>query len=574
MADDSLWSRVTRPKRQHSLLALFLALSTLVSTAQTQTPTELFDQVWSIVEQRFYQEDLKGLDSKQLIEEAHSVLRNVRDPQRAVEIINSYLDRLQASHTQLFSGAEPEYYELLDVFCRGPQRANILALFSGEEPHYTGILIATKGPLVVDSVPGGPAALAGFLPGDEILSVEDQAFHPINSFRDREGQSLKVQVRREQQTLILTVSPIQIQPRQSFLDSIELSAKVLPGQFYNLGYVRMWSYAGEDFHKELKRVVRERFQSVDGLLLDLRGRWGGAQAQYLEIFGAAPRLTLKPRQGEALDIPGSFWAKPAALLIDASVTSGKEVLAYGFSKRGLGPLVGERTAGAVTAGSLHLLPDRHALYLATAEVLVDGQSLEGIGVSPSHQAETATLLTKSVSILENETLKKEIKWRANLDQSVRQNPHLDFSKPRTAEALVKIDRDNTAWAKSLVQAVGWPGHDLVGEREANLFWLLIQHTSDLEFQGECLELLRVAVKENNASATDLAYLEDRYRMLTGRPQIYGTQLKIENGVTRLWTIENPEQVENRRRAAGLESLQDYLEYWNLHDLPLDQVMIP
>ena len=104
--------------------------------------------------------------------------------------------------------------------------------------------------------------------------------------------------------------------------------------------------------------------------------------------------------------------------------------------------------------------------------------------------------------------------------------------------------------------------------------MLIQHTADLEFQGECLKLLRDAVKKNDASKTDLAYLEDRYRMFTGQPQLYGTQLQLRNGTMKLWTIENPKHVDDRRKRVGLGSLRQYLKFWNLHELPLEQVMIP
>jgi carboxyl-terminal processing protease len=70
------------------------------------------------------------------------------------------------------------------------------------------------------------------------------------------------------------------------------------------------------------------------------------------------------------------------LLVNGETRSGKEILAYGFKKYGIGPVVGERTAGAVVAGSAFFLGDGNLLYLAVADVDVDGERLEGRGVEP------------------------------------------------------------------------------------------------------------------------------------------------------------------------------------------------
>jgi len=75
--------------------------------------------------------------------------------------------------------------------------------------------------------------------------------------------------------------------------------------------------------------------------------------------------------------------KPVVILINGGTRSGKEILAYGFKTYGLGEVVGTRTAGAVLAGRAFLLSDDSLLLLAVADVLVDGQRLEGLGVTPT-----------------------------------------------------------------------------------------------------------------------------------------------------------------------------------------------
>ena len=77
------------------------------------------------------------------------------------------------------------------------------------------------------------------------------------------------------------------------------------------------------------------------------------------------------------------WRKPAALLINAGTRSGKEVLAYGFKKYGYGPVIGTRTA-ARRAGRAGL-PARRRRSAAAAGCgrAVDGERLEGRGVTPT-----------------------------------------------------------------------------------------------------------------------------------------------------------------------------------------------
>jgi carboxyl-terminal processing protease len=71
------------------------------------------------------------------------------------------------------------------------------------------------------------------------------------------------------------------------------------------------------------------------------------------------------------------------MLVNGGTRSGKEILAYGFKAYGVGEVIGERTAGAVLAGRAYLLSDGSLLLLAVADVLVDGQRLEGVGVMPT-----------------------------------------------------------------------------------------------------------------------------------------------------------------------------------------------
>jgi C-terminal processing protease CtpA/Prc len=151
-----------------------------------------------------------------------------------------------------------------------------------------------------------------------------------------------------------------------------------------IGYVHVWSYAGRVYQEALKQLISEgELKTADALVLDLREGWGGAVPEYLDLFNArAPTMRLRGRDGRT-ELDNVKWRRPAALLVNERSRSGKEVLAYGFGKYGLGEVIGSRTTGAVLAATAFLMGNGDLLLLAVDDVRVDGERLEGTGVEPT-----------------------------------------------------------------------------------------------------------------------------------------------------------------------------------------------
>ncbi len=130
--------------------------------------------------------------------------------------------------------------------------------------------------------------------------------------------------------------------------------------------------------------------------------------------------------------------------------------------------------------------------------------------------------------------------------------------PAAIDELEEIDRKNTARMKEIVAAHGWPGKSLVGEEGASNAWLLVQHADlDHEFQKECLALMEEAVKKGEATPVNLAYLTDRVLVAEGKEQLYGTQFIEIDGQLVPQPIEDEENVDRRRAAVGLGTLDEY-----------------
>jgi len=120
-----------------------------------------------------------------------------------------------------------------------------------------------------------------------------------------------------------------------------------------------------------------------------------------------------------------------------------------------------------------------------------------------------------------------------------------------------VHEANAAELQAVVAAHGWPTAALVGEDGAEAAWLVAQHAIGLpEFQRACLQALRAS----DAPAWQAAYLEDRIRVLEGRPQLYGTQFDWDaEGRMSPEPIEDPDSVDQRRAAAGLPPLAEAVE---------------
>jgi len=109
--------------------------------------------------------------------------------------------------------------------------------------------------------------------------------------------------------------------------------------------------------------------------------------------------------------------------------------------------------------------------------------------------------------------------------------------------LEKADSLNLSRAEAIIKNQGWPGPKIVGQQGSSTLFLVIQH-ADLQTQQKYLPMIRKAVSEGKAMASDLAYLEDRIAVAQGQKQIYGTQVQQdqETGDYYVPAILDPKQV--------------------------------
>jgi hypothetical protein len=132
------------------------------------------------------------------------------------------------------------------------------------------------------------------------------------------------------------------------------------------------------------------------------------------------------------------------------------------------------------------------------------------------------------------------------------------------EQIKEQDLINLNIVTSIVDKYGWIGSNFIGENANSTLFLVIQH-SNQETQEKYLPIIRDAVKNHKAKACDLALLEDRVAIGQGKKQIYGSQLtmNVKKGINVLSPIEDELNVNKRRKAVGLESIEEYVKCFGI-----------
>ncbi len=348
------------------LFAVLLALPVLAGDADMR----VFDQAWRTVRDRFYDDDLHGVDWKEIHDDYLPLAKQAQTPEELHSVINMMLGELSASHLVLM---EKEAYDV-----------HMAPEFTGQKTLRAGFE-ATEledGFFVGGVLEKGPAEKAGLELGDRIVSINGKApaecgllvdaggdpgipGHPHYFIHAEEGEEIEVTVRRtedgDEETYTVTPAPC------SMVQASRDSIRVIEQDGVKLGYIHLWHYLSPSIASALSGALRKEFKDCDGLVLDVRGRGGNVMVIY-QVLGSIKRR----------------WKKPVTCLIDENSRSAKEIFAFQWRKDKLGPLVGRRTAGAVLGCTFERMKDGSVLLVPVTDVLnlSGGAKLEGKGVAP------------------------------------------------------------------------------------------------------------------------------------------------------------------------------------------------
>ncbi|XZE36057.1 DUF6624 domain-containing protein [Pirellulaceae bacterium SH501] len=180
-------------------------------------------------------------------------------------------------------------------------------------------------------------------------------------------------------------------------------------------------------------------------------------------------------------------------------------------------------------------------------------SLPLCGVGHSQEAHQENVLEP--------VLRKELLERLEQDQAIRKESVAATDESRREKIFARmqaIDLSNTSRMKEIVAKYGWPSPKLVGRDGVQAAFLIVQH-SDFDFQKEVFPLVEKAFKDGEIPGQSYAMLLDRVLVRSGKPQVYGTQAKVDGSKITLEPIVDEANVDRRRHEIGLSPISEYMK---------------
>ncbi|MBR4125810.1 MAG: S41 family peptidase [Victivallales bacterium] len=250
---------------------------------------------------------------------------------------------------------------------------------------------------VVTTIEGTPAARAGVLPNDQIISIdgEDMAGRTTEEavalLRGEVGTVVSVTFRRPESEEDLTVELVRAEIPITRVDNIH----VIEGT--TIGYFSFHEFAGDapqEFEKALRQLVE---QQVTGVIIDLRQNPGGLVDQAVEICsmflpdkslvcsieGRNPENTIRHFTERRYHFPDNL---PVVLLIDGGSASAAEILSQCLKDYGRVTLVGERTFGKGIVQTSFEMPRGGMLKLTVAKYFTKSRTpIHEHGIEPDIQ---------------------------------------------------------------------------------------------------------------------------------------------------------------------------------------------
>lgn len=187
-------------------------------------------------------------------------------------------------------------------------------------------------------------------------------------------------------------------------------------------------------------------------------------------------------------------------------------------------------------------------------------SLAGAPVSAPDEA------GKSISHELEAMLAKDQEGRAEINEAMKR---FAPDSPEVGKLWFEQDRrdkENFARLEAMIEADGWPKRSVVGEKAATAVFLILQHAPH-EAQVRYLPLFREAVRTGEASKSQLALLEDRVLLQSGKKQLYGSQLVDHGDGLVFHPIEDEANVDRRRAEMGLEPIAEYAKSFGIEYVP-------
>lgn len=296
----------------------------------------------------------------------------------------------------------------LDTYSRFLTSGQLDETFSSIEGNFVGLGVELKAAddrlLILSVIAKGPAAEAGLVAGDMIVSVAGTSTAEVNPdfaadlLRGPEGTMVDVAIVKADGTKRL----VQVQRRRVDVPCVE-NVHIVDNDA-GIGYFRLTNFQ-KTTTREIEKALWDLHRlGMKSLVIDVRGNPGGLLSAAVEVadrFLPSGRIvTTRGRNArENFDYSAhrpNTWNIPLAVLIDSDSASASEIFAGAIHDHGRGRLIGQKSYGKGSVqGIFKMQTVKCGLCLTTAKFYSpSGQGISDRGVQPDVAVESTYIAAR------------------------------------------------------------------------------------------------------------------------------------------------------------------------------------
>jgi len=355
-------------------LLLLTGLSVFSGCNQADDPTmgapdRLYDEAWRILDNEYVDAGFNGQDWSHWRHHYAGQLKDYDDAYVAIQTMAASLN--------------DEYTRFLSPRAMDEQTMSIDSRLYG-----VGIQISMRDNklVVVTTIDDTPAERAGLMSKDLIthidghetagMSVEDAA----DRIRGERGTYVTLTIRRDGQKLVKRIMRDEIKLKSVF------SRKMNDPR---IGYIRLSSFISETMMDEMYQALAKN-KSKQGLILDLRGNYGGLFTNALDIAdlfldkGVMVYVVNRDHNRRVYEAhSGVDYSGPMVVLIDGGSASASEILSGALKDNHRATLIGSQSFGKGLVQKINTLSNGAGLNITISKYLTpDGTDINKKGIAP------------------------------------------------------------------------------------------------------------------------------------------------------------------------------------------------
>jgi carboxyl-terminal processing protease len=272
-----------------------------------------------------------------------------------------------------------------------------------------GSLISLRNNKVIITEPyeGMPAALAGLIPGDEILAIDGESMqgkaitYVSDHLKGQPNTSLTIQYQRIGEN----------EPREITLERKRIH--INPVTYYtvlknNIGYIYLSDFTAESASAVKEALLDLKSKGITSLIIDVRDNGGGVVEDCLEMlnFFLPKGELLLSMKGRTAQTSQEYHAEsapiepklPLVILVNGHSASASEILSGTLQDTDRGVIIGTRTYGKGLVQATRPLPYDGRLKLTTARYYIpSGRLIQAIDYANRDEDGRATAIPDSLT---------------------------------------------------------------------------------------------------------------------------------------------------------------------------------